>query len=62
MINKWGEYLTLPQMFKMVNEIDLMPFKEAIKLYGNYEIASYKNYDDTQTTSIILKDWSEGEA
>lgn len=59
MVNRWGEYLTPIQMLTMTLQIKPIPYKEACKKYGDYEIASIKNFEDTHTTSIILKDWSE---
>ena len=42
-------------LWQMITSTHLINYDEAVEKYGHMEIASIRNYDDTKTTSIIVK-------
>ena len=49
------KYETLEIIIPEERKVGLMSQKEAVNRYGDYLIVSKKDYDDTRSTSLILK-------
>ena len=49
------KYDTLEIIIPEERKVGLLSRKEATKRYGDYLIVSKKDYDDTRSTSLILK-------
>lgn len=41
--------------FYMLQNIKLLNYEEAVKAYGEYEILSVMNFNDSKTTSVVLE-------
>lgn len=49
------KYETLEIIIPEERKVGLMSQKEAVNRYGDYLIISKKDYDETRSTSLILK-------
>lgn len=49
------KYDTLEIIIPEERKVGLFSRKEAVNRYGDYMIVSKKDYDDTRSTSLILK-------
>lgn len=49
------KYETLEIIIPEERKVGLMIRKDAVDRYGDYMIVSKKDYDDTKSTSLILK-------
>lgn len=55
---KFKDLITKYEKLEIIspNEIILTKYDKVYKKYKDYEVLSIKDYDDTKTTSVILKE------
>lgn len=46
---------TLYEIIAAANKVTMINFDEVLDNYKNYEVSSWRNYEDTKTTSLIIR-------